>query len=147
MAKSKKPKPKAAEGVKVSATPQHNIEDIAPTTFTEEGAEHAFVDLPGRVHETLAVVRYTGRKRAYIHYGRAGRERVFWYLIRSDGPRLLKLYPTQRAEECFAELLGMIEGWRASVDSSPMSDSYCEVCPDESVIEQVIRSKYLADLE
>ncbi|WP_020470553.1 hypothetical protein [Zavarzinella formosa] len=143
MAKSKGTGKRAT---KKEATPEAPPpKEAAPVAYNDEDAEREFIGLPGRIDETMAVVRYTGRKRAYIHYGRAGDGLAFWYLIRSDGPRLLKVYPPHLANECYTSLLEMMAGWRASVDSSPMSDSYCEICPDESVVELVIRSRYLTD--
>ena len=114
-----------------------------PKTHLENAAEVAFTQLPSRLDETLVVVRYTGRKRAYIHYGRAGNNTVFWYLLRSDGPRLLKIYPSDLATECFSEMLKLMRGWQESVIPDPMSDSYCDICPDVDVVEHTIRTRYL----
>lgn len=116
-----------------------------PRVYSDENAERNFTELPSRLDETLLVVRYTGRKRAYIHYGRAGNGCAFWYLNRSDGPRLLKIYPPERARDCFSELLAPIENWRASVNPDPMSESYFDICPDEGIVEQNIRTRYLDD--
>jgi len=118
-----------------------------PTVSTDDAAECAFVSLPGPLAETLAVVRYTGRNRAYIHYGRAGDGSVFWYLIRSDGPRLLKVYPAEAAKACFAEMLSLLQGWQYSVNSDPRSPDYCTICPDIDVIEQNVCGQYLASAE
>jgi hypothetical protein len=123
------------------AAPPASPEPPEPRFYSDEEAERVFTELP-RLDESLAVVRYTGRKRAYIHYGRADGS-AFWYLIRSDGPRLLKLYPAEQTAECFSELLAMMEGWRASVNSDPMSPSYCEIEPGEEVIERTMRERYL----
>jgi len=117
-----------------------------PETHSGDAAEVAFTRLPSRLDESLVVVSYTGRKRAYIHYGRAGNSTVFWYLIRSDGPRLLKMYPSDSAAECFSELLKMMEGWQANVNPDPMSDSYCDISPDVDVVEHTIRTRYLTNV-
>jgi hypothetical protein len=115
----------------------------AVRSYKDEAAEEAFRSLPGRVDETLAVVRYTGRKRIYIHYGVAGDGSAFSYLIFSDGHRSLAVYPPDQREQCFADLLGMMNGWLASVNSDPRSPSYCVICPDVDVVEQVMRTRYL----
>ena len=146
MAKSeRKPKPaaKAVTKKRQKVSPPTPPPTLEPKIYSDAQAESAFTNLPFRLDETLAVVRYTGRKRAYIHYGRAGDGTAFWYLIRSDGPRLLKVYPSPAAESCFAEMLAMMEGWRSSVNPDPMSPSYCDICPDEETILQTVRLKYL----
>jgi hypothetical protein len=139
--KQRNPTPASRRGK--ASSPNTPAEPVEPRVYTEEAAERHFCQLPSRLDETLAVVRYTGRKRAYIHYGRAGDTSAFWYLIRSDGPRLLKVYPGEQAAECFSELLTMIQGWRESVNPDPMSPSYCDICPEVAFIELTMRTRYL----
>ena len=115
----------------------------AVSSYKDEAAEEAFCSLPGRLDETLAVVRYTGRKRIYIHYGVAGDGSAFSYLTFSDGHRSLAVYPPGQREKCFSDLLGMMNGWLSSVNSDPMSPSYCVICPDIDIVEQTMRTQYL----
>lgn len=139
---AKRPATRAKPARKSAAGPPQP-EPAGPRVYTDHDAEDAFTELPAPLDETLAVVRYTGRKRAYVHYGRAGDGTAFWYLIRSDGPRLLKAYPAAEAGTCFGELLAMMRGWREGVNPDPMSASYCDISPDEDAVERLIRSRYL----
>lgn len=146
MAKKVSKKPRTVSSASETARPAQAAVP-GERTYRDEAAEEAFLGLPGPLDETLAIVRYTGRKRIYIHFGVAGGAggQPFFYLIFSDGHRVLSVFPPEQGEKCFADLSGMLQGWMGSVNSDPRSPSYCQVCPDPEVISMIVRTRYLSD--
>lgn len=137
---SKKPRSSASPSSATTRSAQATVR--GEKTYEDQAAEEAFLCLPGPLDETLAIVRYTGRKRIYIHFGVASDE-PFFYLIFSDGRRILSVFPSEKREDCFTDLVGMLQGWIGGVNSDPMSPSYCHVCPDPEMISMIIRTRYL----
>ncbi len=142
---SKVTKKKPTTPKKVAPTPEPTpLPQIPePKLYPDQLAEGAYTTLPGRLESSFVLVEYTGRKRVYLHYGRTGTGDAFWYLIRSDGPKLLKVFPDVLVTECFSELVEMLEHWQSGVNPDPMSASYCDISPDIQEVVATIRNNYL----
>ena len=104
--------------------------------LTNDECETVFQD---RVHDGMTVyvhARYDWcpALRAYCRVGIGPDGRPYWLVERTDGAKFAVKYPRTKIQECFDHFLAVLQSFKAAVNSSPHSPSYCQLAPQDFTV-------------
>jgi hypothetical protein len=127
----------------------------APADHPDEGnvelagaeAEETYRSLPGPLNEVFVLVRFTGRKRMYLHLGTSGEQFAYAHTLYSEGPSVLRIAPIGRRHALFGAFLRYLRALQENVDPAGLSPSIGAIEPDfyPNLLEDLLREKLLYD--